>query len=87
MHDQQWDRFKVTFKLDFFFKVIQNPVWEWHQDLSQTKRPSHPPQSLTFSMAQLALLAFLHTCLHCKRDDHVNITKLASAHQLQQLRL
>lgn len=87
MHDQQWDRFKVTFKLDFFSRLFKIRCGNGTRTSHKQKGQVTPPQSLTFSMAQLALLAFLHTCLHCKRDDHVNITKLASAHQLQQLRL
>lgn len=44
MHDQQWDCFKVTFQLDFFFsKVIQNSVWEWHQGLSHKQKGQVTP--------------------------------------------
>lgn len=76
LHDQQWDCFKVVFQLDFFFpRLFKFQCGNGTRTSHKQKGQVTPSKSLTFSMAQLALLAFPHTCLHCKRDDHVNITK------------
>lgn len=75
LHDQQRDCFKVMFQLDLFSRLFKIRCGNGTRTSDKQKGQVTPSQSLTFSVAQLALLAFSHTCLHCKSDDHVNITK------------